>query len=346
MNNPNNFHTGAPPQRPSMAPGGQMMGGGGQMTNMIMRNINPNQGNPNMGMNNPIMNNIHPHHGGPPNPGHFQTNNMNQPNMMGPGMPQHQHPPEPPKPQKIKVELSNKERGFYSNMISKMETDANNRIDGKQAVTFFKTSGVDINILKSIYRTCARTSVESLGRDEFYVALRLIAYAQNGVPPTEDSIRQNIEVPFPQFKMQNNSNKNIGGMGGPGMGGMPPQQPQFAPNIADTLPDLNNMNIAALNQNPEGSMFPGMDERLKQREVEKAQEKMSKSQDSPWFLRPEDVQKYNNFFKHFNKSGSGVLNIEETKEAFMQTQLDEDTLEKVWGLVDTEEVGEFNNKMF
>jgi hypothetical protein len=40
------------------------------------------------------------------------------------------------------------------------------------------------------------------------------------------------------------------------------------------------------------------------------------------------------------------LNYEETQEAFMQTQLDQNVLETVWGLVDTEEVGEFDRKMF
>jgi hypothetical protein len=30
----------------------------------------------------------------------------------------------------------------------------------------------------------------------------------------------------------------------------------------------------------------------------------------------------------------------------MQTQLDEDTLERIWGMVDTEEAGEFDRKMF
>jgi len=176
--------------------------------------------------------------------------------MMGPGMRAPQPPPEQPKPQKLKINLSNKERGFYSNMISKLETDDSNRIDGKQAVTFFKTSGVDLNILKAIYRIWARTKVESLSRDEFYIALRLIAYAQNGIPPTVDSIIQNIEVPFPQFKTSTNSNYSMG----------PPVIPP-TPNIADSLPDLDHININELNQNSEGSLIPGMGQRLKEREV-------------------------------------------------------------------------------
>ena len=127
--------------------------------------------------------------------------------------------------------------------------------------------------------------------------------------------------------------------------GMSMPQPN-APNIADALPDFDNINLQALNQTADGSLIPGMSDRLKQREVEKASEKMMQKQDSPWFLNPEDVEKYNNFFDHFNKSGSGILSFEETQYAFSQTQLDEKTLEVIWGLVDTEELGEFDRKMF
>lgn len=172
--------------------------------------------------------------------------------------------------------------------------------------------------------------------------MRLIAYAQNRIPPTEDSILQNIEAPFPQFRGDDNKKPAMNSMSGPG-GGMP--MPPM-PSLADHLPDLNNLNIAALNQNAEGSLIPGMDQHLKKREVEKAQEKMMNNTNSPWFLRSEDVQRYNSFFDHFNKSGSGVLDFEETKQAFMQTQLDDNVLEQIWGLVDTEESGEFDRKMF
>lgn len=326
--NPHNFNTGAP-GRSTMGPGGPMMG------------HNPNMGGPPLGQMNM----------GPrqtmPGPGQFQTNNHSMPPQhmmgsgMGGGMPPIHQPSEPEPPKKLKVELSNKERGYYSNLISKHESEGSNRIDGKKAVTFFKTSGVDVNTLKSIWRTCARSNVESLSREEFYVALRLIAYAQNGIPPTEDSIMQNIEAPFPQFR-DDSRKQNMNSMDSSG-GGMSMPQP---PSLADHLPDLNNINVAALNMNPEGSLLPGMDQHLRQKEAQKAHEKMSTGQNSPWFLKQEDVHKYNSFFDHFNKSGSGVLTMEETKQAFMQTQLDEDTLEQIWGLADPEEVGEFDRQMF
>lgn len=47
----------------------------------------------------------------------------------------------------------------------------------------------------------ARTSPEFLEREEFYTACRLIAYAQHGMKPTEESVRLNIDVDLPKFEL-------------------------------------------------------------------------------------------------------------------------------------------------
>lgn len=77
----------------------------------------------------------------------------------------------------IKIQLTNKEKGYYSNMLSIADPKGENKIGGQEAVSFFKRSGLDLPVLKNIWKTAARTSNEFLTRDEFYVALRLIAYA-------------------------------------------------------------------------------------------------------------------------------------------------------------------------
>lgn len=207
-------------------------------------------------------------------------------------------------------------------------------------MNFFKTSGINVNTLKAIWKTSARTNVESLSSDEFDLALKLISYAQNGIPPTEESIMQKLESPLPVFKVE-------GSKMGPGgqMAGPPPGMSR-GPALADQLPDINNINFSALNQSSGSSLIPGADEMMKQKEIEKAQEKMMSNANSPWFLKPEDVQKYNSIFDYFNKSQTGVLSLEEAQEAFMQTQLEEAVLEQIWGLIDTEETGEFDRKMF
>ena len=61
------------------------------------------------------------------------------------------------------------------------------------------TSGLEIGKLKEVWTIAARTSNEFLVRDEFYVALRLVAYIQNNMPANENSIRMNLVPPLPRF---------------------------------------------------------------------------------------------------------------------------------------------------
>ena len=81
----------------------------------------------------------------------------------------------------MKVQLTDKEKGYYSNLLMQADPSGNNKVGGAEGVGFFRRSGLDKDILKKIWLTAAKTSNEYLLRDEFYLACRLIAYAQNGV---------------------------------------------------------------------------------------------------------------------------------------------------------------------
>jgi epidermal growth factor receptor substrate 15 len=70
-------------------------------------------------------------------------------------------------------------------------------VGGKDAVIFFKKSGLPVEKLKEIWIIAAKTSNEYLTRDEFYLALRLIAYAQNNINADENSVMLEIDVGLP-----------------------------------------------------------------------------------------------------------------------------------------------------
>jgi epidermal growth factor receptor substrate 15 len=57
-----------------------------------------------------------------------------------------------------------------------VDTNDEGKVTGQEAVTFFKQSGLPKEKLKEIW-TMASSTMTHLTRDEFYVALRLIAYA-------------------------------------------------------------------------------------------------------------------------------------------------------------------------
>ena len=106
----------------------------------------------------------------------------------------------PPKKEPVKLKLNNQEKGFYSNMWSIANPNSAKTLSGAEAVTFMKKSGLPVDKLKEIWRISASTDLSCLSRDEFYVALRLIAYMQNGIRCDEEAIKLGLEAPLPKFE--------------------------------------------------------------------------------------------------------------------------------------------------
>lgn len=82
-----------------------------------------------------------------------------------------------------------------------MDPKDEGRVAGKEAVTFFKSSGLPKEKLKEIWMMASFTSQAFLIKEEFYVALRLIAYAQNNIECSEKSVKINIDVALPTFSL-------------------------------------------------------------------------------------------------------------------------------------------------
>lgn len=187
----------------------------------------------------------------------------------------------------LKVQLTDKEKGYYSNLLQQADPKGNNRVSGPEGAAFMRRSGLAKEVLRSIWLLAAKTSNEYLMRDEFYLALRLIAYAQNGIQPTEESIRFNLEVALPRFD--------------PVPLALPPSDPvrqapkqPTAEEIAAALPDLDHLNIDALNQIH--SLIPSVNkaeqekhimnqQMLGMRQQEQVQKNIiQQAMQSPWYI--------------------------------------------------------------
>jgi len=58
----------------------------------------------------------------------------------------------PPVEKKVlKVNLRGREHGYYSNLMSQVDVKAEGKVGGKEAVTFFKSSGLSVDKLKEIW---------------------------------------------------------------------------------------------------------------------------------------------------------------------------------------------------
>ncbi len=84
---------------------------------------------------------------------------MTKPPAMMPQQPPQQSGP------LLKVQLNDREKGFYSNLIMQADPSGNNKVGGKEGVAFFKRSGLSTDQLKSIWLLSAKSSPEYLLRD-------------------------------------------------------------------------------------------------------------------------------------------------------------------------------------
>lgn len=85
-----------------------------------------------------------------------------------------------------------------------VDKEGTNRVEGKEAAEFLRKSGLPKDVLRAIWLISAKSDPGYLEKDEFYVALRLIALAQNNMEVSEESIRLNHPIPpTPKFNFRN-----------------------------------------------------------------------------------------------------------------------------------------------
>lgn len=74
--------------------------------------------------------------------------------------------------------LNSKEAALYANLWQAADVESKGWIEGPEAVEFLEKSKLNLNILRQIWSLS--TPVATMNRDQFYVALRFVALAQNG----------------------------------------------------------------------------------------------------------------------------------------------------------------------
>lgn len=108
----------------------------------------------------------------------------------------------PAKPKRLVVKLTNQERGYYANLLAQADPESKGRIEGPQAVAFFKKSNLPVEQLREIWNIATMTGESYLDRDRFFIAMRLISCAQQGKPVSADSISSNVAVDLPNFELE------------------------------------------------------------------------------------------------------------------------------------------------
>ena len=68
-------------------------------------------------------------------------------------------------------------------------------------MSFLQKSKLSKEQIKKIWSIAVQQGSTSIHRDDVYMAMKLIAYAQNGIEVSEESIRENKECPMPNINL-------------------------------------------------------------------------------------------------------------------------------------------------
>ena len=263
-----------------------------------------------------------------------------------------------PKP-KLKAILNNNERGYYSSLLSQADPVNANSVQGKEAVTFFKRSGLSIYVLKKIW-LLASSNNESLDREEFYVALKLIAFSQNNIEVSAESLAKNIPTALQKFSslvpekkeekvddtQPNNNllNADLNNMTIPNENIKNPQS-----QAKQTTLNLNNFsNPTPLNLMTSNTTTNNMS--LMQGPTSNSPASQTESNkrltDTDSKMNLEKLHKYESYFKALDTQQSGVIGGAEAREVFLKSGLPTQQLFQIWKLVDTKKEGNLSKGEF
>lgn len=262
----------------------------------------------------------------------------------------------PAKP-RLKVNLNNNERGYYSSMLFQADPTESNKVQGKGAVAFFKKFGLSVEILKKIWMLAA-SNQDYLDREDFYVALKLISFAQNGIDVSEDSIIKNIPSPLPKFAEAGIKKEEQGApaeiddkareIPAPLMTNALQQQQQQI----DNQPPQQQLKQMPLQQQAHDSNIhrPSMNFTGFQN-VNQSNNAKASSSSLPAIIpsREATVEFLKNYEKYYataDPTNKGEISGNEAREIFLRSALPNPVLFKIWNLVDTRKSGSLKKPEF
>ncbi|XP_035825555.1 ralBP1-associated Eps domain-containing protein 1 isoform X2 [Aplysia californica] len=97
------------------------------------------------------------------------------------------------------LKLGDRELQYYAELFQACDVEGSGKITGPKASELFLASGLSPDILKQITELCGAKRLGHFGRSQFYIALRLVAIGQAGLPLKLDTLNPGKDIPLPKF---------------------------------------------------------------------------------------------------------------------------------------------------
>ena len=279
-----------------------------------------------------------------------------------------------PKKEKVRIKFKREERDYYSKLFNMAKSKGMNKVTGNDAALFFRKSRLSPDTLKKIWLLAAQTDPSFMDRDEFYVALRLVALAQAKREVSLNAVKKNIDSPLPYFdsipmpkitpptqmdpSMMNAGMMNAGmmnpgmmntGMMNPGMmnAGMmnPGMMNVDAMSMGMMNPAMMNPNMMNPGMMNSGMMNPGMmnPDMMNPGGVPSIMPPPPpEEKPDPYAITQEEASKYSRIYSSFDKTKIGAITADQMTEVLKKTRLPDEALGQVWELAEIDDNGNFS----
>ncbi|XP_076023317.1 ralBP1-associated Eps domain-containing protein 1 isoform X2 [Genypterus blacodes] len=101
--------------------------------------------------------------------------------------------------------LSDVEQKYYSDLFIYCDTDNTKKVASSgRVLDLFRAAQLPSEVVLQITELCGATRLGHFGRSQFYIALKLIAIAQSGLPLRVESLNSVKDLPLPRFVVGKN----------------------------------------------------------------------------------------------------------------------------------------------
>ncbi|XP_031717412.1 ralBP1-associated Eps domain-containing protein 1 isoform X2 [Anarrhichthys ocellatus] len=101
--------------------------------------------------------------------------------------------------------LTDVEQKYYSDLFAYCDTDNTKKVASNgRVLDLFRAAQLPSEVVLQITELCGATRLGHFGRSQFYIALKLIAIAQSGLPLRVESLNSVKDLPLPRFVVGKN----------------------------------------------------------------------------------------------------------------------------------------------
>ncbi|XP_063483535.1 epidermal growth factor receptor substrate 15 isoform X15 [Symphalangus syndactylus] len=230
--------------------------------------------------------------------------------------------------------------------LTQVDTGNTGRVLASDAAAFLKKSGLPDLILGKIWDLADTDGKGILNKQEFFVALRLVACAQNGLEVSLNSL--NLAVPPPRFHDTSSPLLISGTSAAELPWAVKPEDKAKYDAIFDSLSPVNGF-LSGDKVKPVllNSKLP-VDILGRVWELSDIDHDgmLDRDEFAVWVVSPAEKAKYDEIFLKTDKDMDGFVSGLEVREIFLKTGLPSTLLAHIWSLCDTKDCGKLSKDQF